>query len=315
MRFAIGQSHADGSCMYRSVIKSLWFRMYGSRLNHENRWTSIVYQKDETYETIDQMIETILLRWLRWSIHLLACSSVPPRMVGRSIAWGGQEYLSIQTMEQLCDHWFLTRLRKRPEPVAPNQVVLIPYLALFRFMRRVQVRYLDVLSIGNKRGARVDLTHFSELSFLFNPIYLPSQDMSREIPVPRILAADDTQTEDLNALTRQAIVSLLGEQGSKLSSNQINDHFRSNLTAWGGSEEIRIINLLLSQNPVSLFGLVVYELVQITGADGAAITYLNDNHYVAMERMVCIHYQNNHYSPCYSLTDDQPSFSPIDPFH
>lgn len=302
----LGESIGDGACLYRSLVKSIWYRIFGEELGQDQRTVvGMSYKHDEVFSSMDQFIETVLTRWLRWSLHLFASSHIPVEHIFSDGFTNCQElsqYRLVLNVKQLSETWYLTRINNMNKVVDynDNQPTLIPFLVLLIFIRQVQTRYCDSLMLSSPKVESTALPfnqlHFESLNYLLNPIYLPNQllNISRTI-------LHDNEIIDLASLKREAIRTHFAPNriNAKME-NSIDNMYQQDLNAWGGSEELELLNLFLHKNKIG-FSMELCE-VFLMDVDGNEKVVFNSARSIEYIQSICVFLKKGHYVPAYWIS-------------
>lgn len=131
-----------------------------------------------------------------------------------------------------------------------------------------------------------DGAHFRSLNYLLNPIYLPNQLLN----ISRIIMYDN-EAIDLAALKREA------NKSNETVENLIDNMYQKELNAWGGSEELELLNLFLHKNNIG-FSMALCEVVLMT-VNGNRKVVFNSARPIEYIQSICVFLKSGHYVPAY----------------
>jgi hypothetical protein len=304
--FLLGESAADGACLYRSMIKSLWYRFFSEELEYDHKdYVPVQFSPQERFVNVDQFIETILVRWLKWSIHLFASSELPiENIFSDSIVSHPclSNYKIINSLQDISQFWHMTRrtawftMSTISEPPTPTNYA-IPFFVLFFYMRSMQLRYHDALRLSDSEIKRSRMPfnrdHFDSLMFLTNPIYINSS----KPPYTRTVTHEKEKI-DINALKREAAKTHNMQRPTDDETIMVMDHtYKSLPHVWGGSEEVQLVNMFMHRNTIGFSMLFCEVFVLIV--NGKEQVVLNNTQQIDCENTICMFCEGNHYVPVY----------------
>lgn len=329
--FVKGSALGDGACLYRSIVRAMWFRAYGSVLN-DSISVRITDFANWNFKYLDEWIETVLVRWLKWSLHFFASSEIPIESVFATKIETNENQIPnsivFQTVEELCETWYLTR-HSKSNPLGKSnlhckhsnenqRIVIIPFFTLFQFMKKIQDKWIDYLETCechfdcDKQAPFITKHFLPELNYLLNPVFTRSQFQTRLV---ELKGSKEIETQfDLNEMKRQSVKNQLhlfkiNKPPQSLTNKELvamADHlYCSKMDAWGSSDELRILNLFFKLNHWSL----KVNLVEMILTPGGVLIP-NDFTFAEMKNclfVVLTTSSGNHYEPLYWMNQNGQS--------